>query len=620
MQILNSTTVVVTTSSELKTALSEDNGYVYIYLGNDITLEGGFTINENKSNVVIDGTYLNTKHTYTNTLSELTDVIMASPTNKKIIVKNIEIESSHSLGVISTQASNLYSNVSVEYSKVNFSGIELSYNPYGKTIILDSIIEIRKVNGVEPQRLCDSCNIEIGGKSLLISNETTNPLFRFIANLNCTLTFLSYSNINITTSEEIMINSNKLELKVLHDADVTLITGNGFAPITTNGVSNVLIDERAKFTFIEKSHQRIPMWSIYGDFIVNEGASVEILNTYMNTPSDNYNIHFKGTNQKLILNNPKSVNIYTKNANVLYTNNPLEFSFKFSRINMWIDAEDFTTACTINDLPTLAWYKDKYLATINGTITNNTTTITSHNFTSDELSNLPDISNFSFQSKKILSIGSFKVNIHPITSSSSNISGHTMELANVKIEYGNISTIVEVDSDGLFEYSLPSTIPDNTEIKLTTCLSGIYVTRKITTPFEGELTLLKVSGNITFDNSLLSGSSVTLPKKSSNTVTIVDSRLNSKPWKLYINFVNPMKTESGLILIDALIFNKFNNENVILKSTPILVYSGSDNGGNIEVSNITFSTEKGLLLKLADTSILNFKEEYSTKVIWTLES
>lgn len=81
-----------------------------------------------------------------------------------------------------------------------------------------------------------------------------------------------------------------------------------------------------------------------------------------------------------------------------------------------------------------------------------------------------------------------------------------------------------------------------------------------------------------------------------------------------------MKTESGLILIDSLIFNKFNNENVILKSTPILVYSGSDNGGNIEVSNITFSTEKGLLLKLADTSILNFKEEYSTKVIWTLES
>lgn len=160
---------------------------------------------------------------------------------------------------------------------------------------------------------------------------------------------------------------------------------------------------------------------------------------------------------------------------------------------MWIDAEDFTTACTINDLPTLAWYKDKYLATINGTITNNTTTITSHNFTSNELSNLPDISNFSFQSRKIFSIGSFKVNIHPITSSSSNISGHTMELANVKIEYGNITTIVEVDSDGLFEYSLPSTIPDNTEIKLTTCLSGIYVTRKITTPFEGELTLLKVS-------------------------------------------------------------------------------------------------------------------------------
>ena len=101
----------------------------------------------------------------------------------------------------------------------------------------------------------------------------------------------------------------------------------------------------ANFTFIEKSHQRVPMWNVFGDLKVLEGASLSVINTYMNTPTDNYNIYFKGSNQKFILDNPKYINIYTKNANVVYTNNPVEFSFKFSRINMWIYALDYLNAC-----------------------------------------------------------------------------------------------------------------------------------------------------------------------------------------------------------------------------------------------------------------------------------
>ena len=60
------------------------------------------------------------------------------------------------------------------------------------------------------------------------------------------------------------------------------------------------------------------MWSVFGDFIVKENASLEIINTFMTTPTDNYNIYFKGTNQNFILDNPKYVNIYTNSTfNVL---------------------------------------------------------------------------------------------------------------------------------------------------------------------------------------------------------------------------------------------------------------------------------------------------------------
>ena len=60
----------------------------------------GFVINGNKSKVTIDGTYNNIKYTYTNNLSLEADVISVSNTNKKIILKNMNIISSSGYGVI----------------------------------------------------------------------------------------------------------------------------------------------------------------------------------------------------------------------------------------------------------------------------------------------------------------------------------------------------------------------------------------------------------------------------------------------------------------------------------------------------------------------------------------
>ena len=48
MNIINNNTVSVSTSDELKNVLENDNGYYYIYLENDITLNSGITINSKK--------------------------------------------------------------------------------------------------------------------------------------------------------------------------------------------------------------------------------------------------------------------------------------------------------------------------------------------------------------------------------------------------------------------------------------------------------------------------------------------------------------------------------------------------------------------------------------------
>ena len=605
------------TNDELKQVISEDNNYDYIYLGNDIVATEGFIINSNKSKLTIDGTYNGKKYTYTNNLSLEENAIKASTTNKKIVLKNMNIVCSNGYGVIYVVSHPNYSNVLVEYNNVNFSGIELSQNYYGTTKIVDSIIEIKDVNNVPAQRACNSNRILIDGNTTISNTSSTNTIFFFNDVIPSLVKIMPNSRVNISTPKEFMNGTNRLDLTIGHGAEFLLTTGNGFSITTTHGARNVLVEEMADFTFIENSHQRVPMWSVFGDFIVKEGASVSILNTYMTTPTDNYNIYFKGTNQKFILDNPRNVNIYTKNANIVYTINPVNFIFKFTRINMWIYALDYTSACTLDDTPAFYWYKENSLAQITGVFNKDTTTVESHNFTDEQLNLLSDINNFSFQNKKILTIGLLKINVHPITSTSDSISGHTIPLANVKIEYEDKSIKALADENGLFEAKVDTVISNNTIVKITSCLNGCFTERKVTTPFNGELTLFNVTQNIAFSMIPTSINPIILPKQKENIVTVIDSRLNSTNWKLYINYTNPMMEVSGKVLIDSLIFKKFNNEEIDLKTNKKLIFESSDSGGNVNVSNVTFSIDKGLFLKPSKDLLEG--EDYSTKIIWSVE-
>ena len=618
IQIINNNTVVVTSSDELKQAVSEDNGYDYIYLGSDIIATSGFIINSNKVKITIDGTYNNVKYTYTNNLSLEATVIKASTTNKRIILKNMNIVSSHGYGVVYVPSHPNYSNVVVEYNNINFSGIELSQNYYGTTKIIDSLIDAKDTNNVSTQRVCDSNRIIIGGNTTITSSSSTNTVFFFNDVIPSYIKIVPNSNVSITTNKELMNGTNRLDLIVGHGSEFLLTTGNGFAITTTHGARNVLIEEMANFTFIEKSHQRVPMWNVFGDFIVKEGASISVINTYMTTPTDNYNIYFKGTNQKFILDNPKYVNIYTKNANVVYTNNPVDFAFSFSRINMWIYALDYTSACGLDDTPALYWYKEATPAKITGVFNKDSTTVTSHNFTDTELSSISDINSFSFQGKKILTIGMLKINVHPITDSTNVISGHTIPYANVKIEYDNKSLTASADENGLFEANVDSAIAENTRVKITSCLNSCFTERKVTTPFMGEITLLKATENIPFSMKMSSTNPIILPKKNETVVTVVDSRVNSTNWKLYLNYTNPMIESTGKVLIDSLLFKKFNNEEIFLKTTKKLIYESNDNGGVVNVSNITFSTDKGLFLRPSKDLLED--EDYSTIIVWSVET
>ncbi len=622
MNIINNTTVTVSTSDELKEVLEGDNSYEYIYLDSDITLESGITINANKSSVVINGTYLNTLHTLTGMNSEqATDTIVTTASTKEIKLINMIIVNANPAGIINVETSVSNKEMVHIYDNISFKGTQLTFHPYGTVKITNSVITIEDTNGIKAQEVCEAQRIIIGGKTNISSSSTSYPLFSFKNNsASPAVIFLCKSNIILSTdSKEFMVGTNRLNFTILHDTSVHLTTGNGFAPNPVYGANNVVIDERASFIFIEKSHQRVPMWTIFGSLTLKEDAELQVINSYSSTPSDNYNIHFKGTDCKLTLDNPKSLALYSKNATVIYTDNPLTFYIRCSRINIWQDSSELSAAGDINNIPNYSWYRKNNILRLEGIITSVLTSITSHNIPAAEEKEMPDFGNFTFLNRKQISIGTVFMNIHPINTTKNTISGHTNGFADVLIKYNGTSEIVNADDDGFFEYNLPATVADGTSVELTANVAGsfIYGTRTVTTPFTGELTLLEANPTIDFSFTPINNTLI-FPKVSELKTKIVDSRLNSSDWKLYAYIDKPPTSATGYVLENALVFKKFDDSIITLTTTPVVVYTGTNNGGIVSFKDLNWSTEKGPLLDLTDDA-LEANEEYFATIYFNIE-
>lgn len=618
MEIIDSKTVKIYTSLELKEILENDNTYEYIYIANNITLQEPITINQNKTKITINGTYDNIKYKLTGMNSnESTDTIIINSNNKEINFKNIQIEYTNTYGLIYVQENKTNKNVILIYDNVNFTGTKLALNTYGTTKIIDSTIKMEETNTIIPQEVCKSHNIIIGGTTNITSTNASGPVFSFRSDtIGPSLIFLCRSNVTITSDNNALMNgTSRLNFTILHDTFVNIITCNGFAAYTIHGANNVLIEERASLLFIENNHKRIPMWSIFGNFTMKKDSSLEVINSYASTPSDNYNIHFKGQNQSLILEDPKSVKFYTKNANVIYTNNEISFQIKCSRFNLWNNAKALAEAGDINDLPDYFWYKEKSLLEISGKITSTTTNIEKHNLTEFELSNLSDISNFSFQNKKVFSIGNNLINVHPINNTLKKISGHSVSNSSVIIKYNDISEIIYSDTNGLFEYDYVDDILDDTKIEITTNDPNgfIYGTRIIKSPYEGELSLMD-STNV-FEFNLVPIESYIFPKNKSLIIKVVDSRVNKTNWKILASIEKNFTSQLGYIVENALVFKKFNDEIITLSINPQIVYTKT---GSDEVTIIEWSVEKGPLLDLTN-KYLEVNEEYFTCINFKLE-
>ncbi len=620
MTIINENTIVVFTYDELKNILENTNTYTYVYLGANITLTNGIKISSTKKNLIINGTYNNTTYTFEDKKSSsATDTIyVASALNEYVIVKNLNIIGYNYYGTIYVPESNTYKNTIVEYSNITYVGPQISFNPNGLTRFINCKITIQD-NYLTGNEIAECNRIEIGGTTTINHTSTANSSFWF-RNASPSFTILENAIVNITSSKrELIYGVNNLEFTIKNNAYLSVTTNNGLS-YGNFGTKNTIIDTNATFILKQTgTNGSYATWYSYGPITINNNATLEIINNYTGIGTNNYNIYFSTSDSALILNNPKEVILYNEKANVIYTNTTSTFNFTFNRLNLFNNIINILDTITKATLPTYSWYKENDLSTISGTFTSTKTTILENNFTEEELSLLPALSNFIFPNKKIMSVGTFLLHPKALSDTDTTLTGLTLSNASLLITHNDTEATTLADSNGLFSYSYGTTLPIGTTFKIEAKEENkpIYVTKTITIVYSGELIITSVPTTISFLPQVLSKDPLLCPRKENIPIVITDSRLNSTAWKLYAVIDHDLTTETNITLPNSLVFKNQTGELSTLSTTKTLIYTGEENNNELKVTTITWNDNEGILL-LVTAPLLN-NQEYRAKITWILE-
>lgn len=620
MTIINDETVAITTFAELKSTIETNNTVNLIYLDANIEMTSSITIPQTKINLIIDGTYNDIRHTFKdcNTLNA-SDTITASNTLiQKVTVQNMDITGNNYYGIIYVPESASYKNIITEYNNITYNGPQISYHPTGLTRFINSNISINDTSLTNGGEVAECNKIEIGGNTTITHNSKGNSAFWF-RNSNPSLTILENASVTFNSpNRELFYGPTNLEFTVAKNANFNVTTKNGLA-YDTFGTGKTIIDENANFTINQTTyHGSYAVWYSYGSLTINENASLTIINEYPSITTSNYNIYFLTTSSEFNLNNPKKIILSNSAANTIYTNSTTKFNFKFSRINLFDTKINSLNSISKETLPTYSWYKLPELSEIKGTFTNSKTTITETNFTSEELSVLPALTNFNLINKKIISIGTLPQLINPITDQMIELTGVSSPNSSLLISFNDKSEIVLADENGNYSLNLESTLPKGTEISLTTkeANNPIYNSKNITIVYNGELTILSAPTTIEFELNAISKNPVICPKTKEITIEIADTRAISTEWNLYAIINNDPLSETGNTLESALIFK--NGPRITpLSTTKTLVYTAPAKTEASKITTITWPKDETILLQIL--SSIKAGQKYTCTLSWIAE-
>lgn len=616
MKVINESTVVVFSNSELKDVLENNNGYNYIYLGADIIIETGIKISSFKVNSTIDGTYENVRHTFTDkkSLSSSDTISVSSATILKVTVCNMNIVGYNYYGTIYVPENTAYKNIVIEYNNITYNGPQISFNPVGLTRFVDCDINIVDSTTTVGNEVAECNKIEIGGNTSIIHRSKSNSAFWF-RNSEPSFAILTNSNVTFLSEyRELFYGPTDLTFSIFSNSVFSLTSHSGMA-YGNHGTGITNIYPNSEFILKQtECNGNYSTWYSYGTITVGDNSSLLIINDYSGITSSNYNILFSSKGG-LVLNNPKEIVLYNNSANIISSSSSIPFDFKFSRINLFNKTIDASSDISLENMPNYSWYKDSKSSSISGKFTSTTTTIENHNYTEEELKELSSLSDFVFANKKIFSLGDLAFRVNSLTDSDIVMSGKTGSLNSILISYDNTNAVVKADDNGTFSYSYDTPLEIGTKITFNVKKNNgfIYHTKVIEIVYSGELILDSATKIINFDLEPISTNPIICPKSINLVVNVIDTRVNSTEWKLYASVNYELLTTSNETFSGAIVYKSSDGNIVTLSDKPTLVYTGT---GETNTS-VNFNTDEGILLMINEKIVVG--KEYTSNIIWSIQ-
>lgn len=637
MDILDANTIVVYSTADLAFALG-NNSYNYIYLGADIIMTSGITIDSSKTSLIIDGVYTDISTDARILTDQGVDtgmIMISSPIN--ITFKNLIIAGRNYYGMPRVADGAAGAGTTVTYQSVTYIGPQTIYHRNGLTRYIDCNIKIQSTPGYSSAEEVGQVRwVEIGGKTTIDHGSTSTATFWFY-NASSSLTILQDANVQISTVHDFLYRSNDYpQFIIQQNASLTLTTQYGIPRDTGHYISSFLVDKNATFRYIRTSTDGTPSaLYINGLFTVNEGANVYMEADFQNNGKLIQFVSSAVTNG-LYLNKPRSFVLYNSgtqsSAGVLGFDGTTPYSFTAGQINIWtVATPKSSNAGDFFDVAPGRWHKSDWSTfLIKGSASSSVTTIEERTINDSDIDPKSPLSMFNLATAEVLSVGILPLKVDKVICQYKRVSGNTDPEGRVMIEYEvtpyGHSIISDVDEDGNF--SVPTEnqeqLPAGTSVTVSSNIPFLITTISSLAQDEGVLEIIKSPDLIKLIIKPIPNTPDLLPRETpDDPVVISDTRAIVTPWQLFAKITGDLETTSGDILNDGVVFSHEDDvlgNFIVLEEEFKLVHEGTSS----EVLNpdypdligkiIVWASDRGVLGRINNPVRLH--KEYTTQLIW----
>jgi hypothetical protein len=296
------------------------------------------------------------------------------------------------------------------------------------------------------------------------------------------------------------------------------------------------------------------------------------------------------------------------------------FSIDCNQMNYWTKANQTSDAGTITDTPSFSWRKlDKGNINLTANANPTSTTIVSNNFTTEDLAAMPPLAELRFQTAEVLSMGNLPLINDEVNIGDTYVTGETLPGANILVMYNeggqSYSLKGTADSTGKFDISLPNAITSKVAVEIYSNIPFLHTVNRV----EQQLYFLQVPQSLPFVFTVVNTNPTMMGRGVADwTISVYDSRNSSSNWHIYARLENPLTSSSGYQLRDALVFVDSNGNATPVENNSILIYTGSGNNGIPKTINISWSDNRGFLLRILPNNPIRANEVYTAELILEL--